>query len=126
MDGTTYNIKIWKISVYKGKRKTTHTVRWELDGREWRAPFDTFALADAFRSDLVRATRRGEAFSPRHGASGLAPVRGERGVLVRLRRAVCGRSMVQDRWQQSEEHGQGTHDDDYRLAANATEQVPAG
>ncbi len=63
MDGTTYNVKIWKISVYKGKRKTTHTVRWELDGKEWRAPFDTFPLADAFRSELVGATRRGEAFS---------------------------------------------------------------
>ncbi|MFF1295611.1 MULTISPECIES: tyrosine-type recombinase/integrase [unclassified Streptomyces] len=63
MDGSTYNVKIWKTSVYKGARKTTHTVRWELDGREWRAPFDTKALADAFRSELVSATRRGEAFS---------------------------------------------------------------
>ncbi|MFC8095259.1 tyrosine-type recombinase/integrase [Streptomyces sp. NPDC057301] len=60
---TTYNVKIWKTSVYRGKRKTTHTVRWELDGKEWRAPFDTRALADAFRSELVSATRRGEAFS---------------------------------------------------------------
>ncbi|GHE61996.1 integrase [Streptomyces longispororuber] len=63
MDGTTYKVKIWKISVYKGKRKTTHTVRWELDGKEWRAPFATKPLADAFRSELVSATRRGEAFS---------------------------------------------------------------
>lgn len=63
MDGTTYNVKIWKTAVYKGKRKTTHTVRWELDGKEWRAPFGTKALADAFRSELVSATRRGEAFS---------------------------------------------------------------
>jgi integrase len=62
MDGTTYNVKIWKTSVYKGKRKTSHTVRWELDGKEYRAPFDTKALADAFRSELVSATRRGEAF----------------------------------------------------------------
>lgn len=63
MDGTTYNVKIWKISVYRGQRKTTHTVRWTLDGDEWRAPFDTHPLADAFRSELVSATRRGEAFS---------------------------------------------------------------
>ncbi|ANZ18642.1 tyrosine-type recombinase/integrase [Streptomyces noursei] len=60
---TTYSIKIWKTSVYRGQRKTTHTVRWELDGKEWRAPFSTKALADAFRSELVSATRRGEAFS---------------------------------------------------------------
>ncbi|MGX1490318.1 tyrosine-type recombinase/integrase [Streptomyces tendae] len=63
MADTTYNVKIWKTAVYKGKRKTTHTVRWELEGKEWRAPFDTKALADAFRSELVSATRRGEAFS---------------------------------------------------------------
>ncbi|MFJ8631502.1 tyrosine-type recombinase/integrase [Streptomyces sp. NPDC093568] len=60
---TTYNVKIWKTAVYRGKTKTTHTVRWELDGKEWRAPFSTKALADAFRSELVSATRRGEAFS---------------------------------------------------------------
>ncbi|MEH6374595.1 site-specific integrase [Streptomyces sp. KLMMK] len=60
---TTYNVKIWKTSVYRGKRKTTYTVRWTLDGREERAPFATSALADAFRSELVSATRRGEAFS---------------------------------------------------------------
>ncbi|MCW7989123.1 mobile element protein, partial [Streptomyces platensis subsp. clarensis] len=60
---TTYNVKIWSIRVYRGKRKTSYSVRWELDGREWRAPFDTRALADAFRSELVSATRRGDAFS---------------------------------------------------------------
>ncbi|MFF4949764.1 tyrosine-type recombinase/integrase [Streptomyces chattanoogensis] len=60
---TTYSVKIWSIRVYRGKRKTSYSVRWELDGREWRAPFATHALADAFRSELVTATRRGEAFS---------------------------------------------------------------
>ncbi|MBA2950329.1 tyrosine-type recombinase/integrase [Streptomyces himalayensis] len=60
---TTYNVKIWSIRVYRGKHKTSYSVRWALDGREWRAPFDTRALADAFRSELVSATRRGEAFS---------------------------------------------------------------
>ncbi|MEV0527851.1 site-specific integrase [Streptomyces sp. NPDC050439] len=60
---TTYNVKVWKISVYKGARGTTYTVRWALEGTERRAPFGTRALADAFRSELVSATRRGEAFS---------------------------------------------------------------
>ncbi|MFI2350374.1 tyrosine-type recombinase/integrase [Streptomyces sp. NPDC019443] len=60
---TTYNVKIWKTSVYRGKRKSSYTVRWELEGREWRQPFATSALADSFRSELVSATRRGEAFS---------------------------------------------------------------
>ncbi|MEU4092991.1 tyrosine-type recombinase/integrase [Streptomyces sp. NPDC026673] len=60
---TTYNVKIWSIRIYRGKHKTSYSVRWALEGREWRAPFDTRALADAFRSELVSATRRGEAFS---------------------------------------------------------------
>lgn len=33
-----------------------------MAGRRWREPFRTAALADAFRSELLRATRRGEAF----------------------------------------------------------------
>ncbi|WP_424887437.1 tyrosine-type recombinase/integrase [Streptomyces sp. XH2] len=60
---TTYNVKVWKIGTRKQARGTTYTVRWTLDGKEWRAPFVTRALADAFRSELVSATRRGEAFS---------------------------------------------------------------
>ncbi|MFF3454280.1 tyrosine-type recombinase/integrase [Streptomyces sp. NPDC002730] len=60
---STYSVKIWKIGTRKQARGTTYTVRWTLDGREWRAPFTTHALADAFRSELVSATRRGEAFS---------------------------------------------------------------
>ncbi|RSS80731.1 tyrosine-type recombinase/integrase [Streptomyces sp. WAC06614] len=60
---TTYDVKIWKIGTRKMAKGTTYTVRWFLGGREWRAPFATAALADAFRSELVGATRRGEAFS---------------------------------------------------------------
>ncbi|MDC7338947.1 tyrosine-type recombinase/integrase [Streptomyces lydicus] len=60
---TTYNVKIWSIRVYRGKNKTSYSVRWALNGKEWRAPFATRALADSFRSELVAATSRGEAFS---------------------------------------------------------------
>ncbi|MER5882579.1 site-specific integrase [Streptomyces sp. NPDC001941] len=63
MDGATYNVKFWKTSVYRGKRKTTYTVRWEVEGKEWRAPFTTKSLSESFRSDLISAARRGEAFS---------------------------------------------------------------
>ncbi len=59
---TTYDVRIWKILVYKGARATTYTVRWSVAGQPQRAPFRTHALADAFRSDLVQAARRGEAF----------------------------------------------------------------
>ncbi|WP_405409769.1 tyrosine-type recombinase/integrase [Streptomyces decoyicus] len=60
---TTYDVKFWKTSVYEGKKKTTYTVRWELEGKEWRKPFGTAALADSFRAGLVSAARKGEAFS---------------------------------------------------------------
>ncbi|MFI5545595.1 hypothetical protein ACIA6E_17675 [Streptomyces sp. NPDC051815] len=60
---TTYDVKLWKTSVYEGKKKTTHTVRWELADKEWRKPFATGPLAESFRSGLVTAARKGEAFS---------------------------------------------------------------
>ncbi|MER6475776.1 tyrosine-type recombinase/integrase [Streptomyces filamentosus] len=60
---TTYNVKFWKTGVNVGKRKTTHTVRWELNGREHRQTFVTAALAESFRAGLVSAARKGEAFS---------------------------------------------------------------
>ncbi|SOE13685.1 Phage integrase family protein [Streptomyces sp. 2323.1] len=60
---TTYDVKFWKTSVYEGRKKTTYTVRWELEGKEWRKPFGTVALADSFRAGLVSAARKGEAFS---------------------------------------------------------------
>ncbi|WP_411069399.1 tyrosine-type recombinase/integrase [Streptomyces sp. cmx-4-25] len=60
---TTYDVKFWKTSVYEGKTKTTHTVRWELEGKEWRKPFATGPLAESFRSGLLTAARKGEAFS---------------------------------------------------------------
>ncbi|MFD3580603.1 tyrosine-type recombinase/integrase [Streptomyces sp. NPDC058644] len=64
---TTYKVKVWKIAVYKGAKGTTYTARWTLDGREYREPFGTRALADSFRSELVSAMRRGEAFSRETG-----------------------------------------------------------
>ncbi|MFD3353252.1 tyrosine-type recombinase/integrase [Streptomyces fradiae] len=59
---TTYDVKVYKILPYKGARKNTYTVRWVVAGKRWREPFDTVALAEGFRSELIRATGRGEAF----------------------------------------------------------------
>ncbi|MEU5581387.1 hypothetical protein ABZ791_13530 [Streptomyces huasconensis] len=59
---TTYDVKVYKILTYKGARKTTYTVRWEVAGKRWREPFGTVALAEGFRSELIRATGKGEAF----------------------------------------------------------------
>jgi integrase len=58
----TYDVKVWGIRTIKGRR-TTYRVRWIVDGQPRSENFPTLALADAFRSDLVSASRRGEAFS---------------------------------------------------------------
>ncbi|MGW6398918.1 tyrosine-type recombinase/integrase [Streptomyces sp. NPDC055134] len=42
-------------------------MRWVVAGKRWREPFDTAALADSFRSELITATRRGEAFDRETG-----------------------------------------------------------
>ncbi|WP_116952480.1 tyrosine-type recombinase/integrase [Jiangella endophytica] len=62
MRATTYNVRVWKTSVYKGSRVRTYTVRWGVAGEPFREPFRTAAQAESFRSDLVAAARKGEAF----------------------------------------------------------------
>jgi hypothetical protein len=62
---TSYDVRIWKkINEYTGKKtkKTTYTVRWLVAGKENRSPHESYALADAFRSELIAASRKGEAF----------------------------------------------------------------
>src|SRR5262245_12392637 len=59
---TTYDVRIYKTEVWKGKWTTTYYVRWKAGVRPWKEPFKTRALADSFRSELVAAARRGEAF----------------------------------------------------------------
>ncbi|MEV1170720.1 tyrosine-type recombinase/integrase [Nonomuraea sp. NPDC049784] len=63
MAKTTYSVRFWAIKAYKGTRVTTHTVRWIVDGREWKEPFRTLAHAESFRAQLMTAARQGEAFS---------------------------------------------------------------
>lgn len=64
---TTYDVSIWKTTVYKGKRQTTYYVRWKVGKNEFREAFKTKALADSFRSELVTASRKGEPFDKATG-----------------------------------------------------------
>jgi integrase len=59
---TTYDVRVYKTEVWKGKRTITYYVRWKVGARPWKEPFRTCALADSFRSELVAAARGGEAF----------------------------------------------------------------
>jgi integrase len=61
--GTTYDARVYRTEVYKGSEVTTYKVRWKVGGRLWKEGFRTAAQADSFRSALLTAARRGEAFS---------------------------------------------------------------
>src|SRR5438552_8868240 len=62
-DGTTFNVRVYRTEVYKGSEVTTYKVRWKVGGRLWKEGFRTVAQADSFRSALLTAARKGEAFS---------------------------------------------------------------
>jgi hypothetical protein len=60
---TTYDVRVYKTRVYRGAKVTTYTVRWKVGSQEWTEPYRTDAQADSFRSSLLTAARKGEAFS---------------------------------------------------------------
>jgi integrase len=60
---TTFDVRVYRTEVYRGVKVTTHRVRWKVGSQQWREGFRTAAQADSFRSALMTATRKGEAFS---------------------------------------------------------------
>ncbi len=38
MDGVTYDVRVYKTEVYKGKRVTTYKVRWKVRADRGRRP----------------------------------------------------------------------------------------
>jgi hypothetical protein len=61
-DGALVRRQIWKIETRKWKSKTSYRVAWLVNEERFNEKFETFALADSFRSELVTAARSGEAF----------------------------------------------------------------
>ncbi|GLZ81379.1 site-specific integrase [Actinorhabdospora filicis] len=59
------NIKFKELDVRVGKKRTTYTVIWTIEGvvKEFRAPYGSKTVADAERSRLMTAYRNGEPFS---------------------------------------------------------------
>ena len=61
-EALTYDVRIWSIHRYKGKRGTTYTVKWGVAGKRQQRTFSTLKLAESFRSDLLVAARDGIPF----------------------------------------------------------------
>lgn len=59
----TYDVRVWKTHTYDGAEVRTYTVRWRVGRQPFRQTFRQRAQADSFRSELVSAQRRGEAFN---------------------------------------------------------------
>jgi integrase len=64
---TTYDVNVWSIRENVGTTAKTYSVRWKVGSRRWKTTFKTAALADSFRSDLLSAARKGEAFDTTTG-----------------------------------------------------------
>lgn len=62
-DSSTYDVRVYRTDVYNGAKVTTYRVRWKTGHRHWREGFRNAALADSFRSSLMTAAGKGEAFS---------------------------------------------------------------
>jgi site-specific recombinase XerD len=61
-DEISYDPRVYKTEVYRGRQVTTYKVRWKVGHRLWKEAFRTAAQADSFRSALLTAARKGEAF----------------------------------------------------------------
>nr|WSY54854.1 site-specific integrase [Streptomyces sp. NBC_00886] len=59
----TYDVRVWQIEAHERQRGNSYGVRWAVDGQKHRKTFQTFALADGFRAELVTATHHGVPFN---------------------------------------------------------------
>ena len=79
-DESTFQVQFWKLTKRTG-RSRPWGVRWRTAGREHSEWYATKALAESFRSELVRAGRAGEAFDVAYRAPAVAdPQAGRRDV----------------------------------------------
>jgi integrase len=62
-----FDVRVYKTSTYRGKRGNSYTVRWRVGDCWHRKTFRLSAQANAYRSELRAAARRGEAFDAGSG-----------------------------------------------------------
>lgn len=58
----SHKVSVWSLSLNKTTKKPTYLVRWLVGGEKFTESYKTKALADRFRSQLVRALDKGEPF----------------------------------------------------------------
>lgn len=63
----TYDVRIWGINRYKGKKASTYRLRWEAAGKRFSRTFATRKLAETFRAKLLTAAREGTPFTEESG-----------------------------------------------------------
>jgi site-specific recombinase XerC len=65
MNGVTYDVRIHGLEKRRNSKGavTSYRLSWKVNGELWKESFRSVAQADAFRSELMTAARRGEAFS---------------------------------------------------------------
>jgi integrase len=63
----TFDVRFWKIRVYKGKRGRSYAVRWTVAGREFHQAYETSALAESRLAELRTFARDGVAFDTETG-----------------------------------------------------------
>lgn len=66
-DDASYDVHVWAIHVYKGKRGATYTVKWRVAGSRHQRTFATRKLTESFRASLITAARGGAQFFPSDG-----------------------------------------------------------
>lgn len=67
MADTTYDVTVNKTETVTGDRGRRYKVRWTVAGRRRKKSFNSSALADGFRADLISASRRGVPFDAETG-----------------------------------------------------------
>ncbi len=63
----SFDVRFWKIRIYKGKRGRTYAVRWTVAGQEFHQTYGTSTLADSRLAELRTFARSGVAFDVASG-----------------------------------------------------------
>ncbi|MEC4019709.1 tyrosine-type recombinase/integrase [Streptomyces sp. H27-D2] len=64
---SSFDVRIYGIETNRREKGSSYTLRWKVDSRKHSKTYATSALADARRSELMTALKKGESFSSATG-----------------------------------------------------------